>query len=109
MALQARLVLVIILPILLCVIWSAVFCVKRLRKASGRTLFGQVKPPMEGPDSTLVVRWAASAWPHHARHGIEEWKRKMESMLLAAILPDCGQTVVDERTASSSQGRPPCG
>eukprot|EP00200_Dunaliella_tertiolecta_P007416 CAMPEP_0202387038 /NCGR_PEP_ID=MMETSP1127-20130417/69825_1 /ASSEMBLY_ACC=CAM_ASM_000462 /TAXON_ID=3047 /ORGANISM="Dunaliella tertiolecta, Strain CCMP1320" /LENGTH=574 /DNA_ID=CAMNT_0048987847 /DNA_START=124 /DNA_END=1844 /DNA_ORIENTATION=- len=52
---MARLVLVIILPILLCVIWSAVFCVKRLRKASGRTLFGQVKPPMEGPDSTLVV------------------------------------------------------
>ncbi|KAF5828905.1 nucleotide cyclase [Dunaliella salina] len=51
----ARLVLVIILPILLCFIWSAVFCVKRLRKASGRTLFGQVKPPMEGPDSTLVV------------------------------------------------------
>jgi hypothetical protein len=51
---QALLVLVIVLPILLCVIWSAVFSAKRLRRVAERTLWG-VKPPMEGPDSTLVV------------------------------------------------------
>ena len=56
-ATQAKLVLVIVLPILLCVIWSTVFAVDRLRKlkVGARNLFGQVKPPLEGPDSTLVV------------------------------------------------------
>lgn len=52
---QAILVLVIVLPILLCFFWSTFYISKRLKKTGkGRNRFG-VKPPLEGPDSTLVV------------------------------------------------------
>lgn len=52
---QALIVLVITVPILLCLAWSCLFCIKRVRSARGRTIFGKMKPPLEGEDSTLVI------------------------------------------------------
>lgn len=45
--------LVIVLPILLCCFWSGLWYVKKFKGVG--TMFGQVKPPLDGEDSSLVV------------------------------------------------------